>query len=58
VKSGVFPRELAKSLDRAFSSRLGGDYGDFVEFETEELRQLLVQARSFVAKAEEIVKAG
>jgi uncharacterized protein (UPF0332 family) len=56
VKTGLFPRELARTLDRAFDSRLGGDYEDFVRFEPEELRQLLEQARAFVAKAEEIAR--
>lgn len=56
VKTGQFPRELAQALDRAFDSRLGGDYEDFVSFEPEELRQLLEQARAFVAKAEEITR--
>jgi uncharacterized protein (UPF0332 family) len=37
VKPGAFPRELAKALDRAFDSRLGGDYADFARFETDEL---------------------
>ncbi|MFO7650863.1 MAG: HEPN domain-containing protein [bacterium] len=59
VKPGAFPRELAKALDRAFDSRLGGDYADFVRFEPEELAELLAQARAFVAKVEELVsKAG
>jgi uncharacterized protein (UPF0332 family) len=57
VKPGIFPRELARALDRAFDSRLGGDYEDFVRFEEEELRQLLDQARAFVGKAEELVRA-
>ncbi len=57
VKPGLFPRELARALDRTSDSRLGGDYEDFVRFEEEELRQLLDQARTFVAKAEELVRA-
>jgi len=57
VKPGIFPRELARALDRAFDSRLGGDYEDFVKFEPDELRQLLEQARAFVAKADEIARA-
>ena len=57
VKSGIFPRELARALDRAFDSRLGGDYEDFVRFEPDELRQLLEQARAFVAKADELARA-
>jgi uncharacterized protein (UPF0332 family) len=57
VKPGIFPRDLARALDRTFDSRLGGDYEDFVSFEPEELRELLAQARAFVAKAEELVRA-
>jgi uncharacterized protein (UPF0332 family) len=57
VKPGIFPRELARALDRAFDSRLGGDYEDFVRFEPDELRQLLQQARAFVARADELARA-
>jgi len=53
----AYSRVNSPALDRAFDSRLGGDYEDFVRFEPDELRQLLEQARAFVAKADELARA-
>lgn len=55
VKSGLFPRELAKSLNEAFDQRLNGDYRDFFSPEKEQLDALLSKAKAFVSKAEEVM---
>lgn len=56
IKTGIFPKKLAKFLDIAFDLRTKGDYRDFVVIEEEKIKDLLKQAELFVKKAKEIVK--
>ena len=55
VKTGEFPVELARQLDRAFDARMKDDYRDFVRPEPEALEVLLGQAERFIARVEEMV---
>jgi uncharacterized protein (UPF0332 family) len=57
VKTGVFPSDLARTIDAAFDERLESDYGDYVRPERADLEELLTSARRFIAKAEELVCA-
>lgn len=54
VKPGIFPKELAEALDRAFDLRGSSDYREFVIPEKEAVTVLLDQARAFVNKTEEL----
>jgi len=54
VKPGIFPKELAEALDRAFNLRGSSDYREFVIPEKEAVMVLLDRARAFVSKAEEL----
>ncbi len=56
VRTGLFPIELAQHLDEAFAERLESDYGDYVQFESADLEDLLAAARRFVDKAEEVAR--
>jgi uncharacterized protein (UPF0332 family) len=55
VKTGIFPPELAKSLDLAFDERIEADYRDFVVPNRDDLRALLDAAEVFITRAEAIV---
>ena len=57
VKTGMFPSDLARTIDAAFDERLENDYGDYVRLVRADLEELLASARQFVAKAEELVGA-
>ena len=58
VKPGIFPKELAEALDRAFNLRGSSDYREFVIPEREAVTVLLDRARAFVNKAEELATEG
>jgi uncharacterized protein (UPF0332 family) len=56
VRTGAFPKELARNLGRAFDLRADSDYSDFAALDAKGLREMLANARDFVSKAEEIAE--
>ncbi len=48
VKTGIFSKELSRSLHRAFDERQAGDYGEMLMPDQELATNLLAQARVFV----------
>jgi uncharacterized protein (UPF0332 family) len=48
VKTGLFPPEVARLLNKTFDLRQDSDYGDHQPPDLERLRQLLEDARSFL----------
>ena len=48
IKTGVFPRELSRSLHLAFDQRQVNDYGDIWTVSQEEAETVLSEARSFI----------
>jgi uncharacterized protein (UPF0332 family) len=48
VKTGIFSKELSRSLHRAFDERQAGDYGEMLMPDRELATNLLIQARVFV----------
>lgn len=48
VKTGIFPREMSKQLNRAFEKRQLGDYSTIFAIEKEEAKELLENGHSFV----------
>jgi uncharacterized protein (UPF0332 family) len=56
VKTGIFPKEVAKHLDIAFDLRTKGDYRDFVTLEKDRLEDLVKNAKYFINKVEEVIK--
>ncbi|RLC59524.1 MAG: HEPN domain-containing protein [Chloroflexota bacterium] len=52
VKTGVFPRELSRSLHLAFDRRQTHDYGEMVEIDQQIAEETLAEAKSFVAAIE------
>jgi uncharacterized protein (UPF0332 family) len=59
VKTGLFPRDLSRSLRLAFNLRQTHDYGEMVEIDLPNARQTLSNAREFVDAVETfLVSAG
>ena len=56
VKTGVFPRELSRSLHLAFDQRQTYDYGEMVEIEPDASDDTIASARSFVASVEQYLR--
>ena len=52
VKTGVFPRELSRSLHLAFDRRQTHDYGEMIEIDQQIAEETLAEAKSFVAAIE------
>jgi len=52
VKTGLFPRELSRSLHLAFDRRQTHDYGEITEISRQIAEETLVDAKTFVAAIE------
>ena len=48
VKTGIFPRELSRSLHRAFDERQANDYGEMLSPDRDLANTLLTEAQRFV----------
>lgn len=57
VKTGIFPRELSKSLHLSFQRRQENDYGDVFLVNEEEAHQALLEAHTFVENVEIYLKS-
>jgi uncharacterized protein len=56
VKTGKVPVELGRFYARMFDFRQKGDYGDFVEFEREKVKEWLDQASIFIDEVDRIIE--
>ena len=54
VKAGKVPVELGQFYTRMYDFRQKGDYGDFVEFEKEKVKEWLDQASMFIDEMDRI----
>jgi len=52
VKTGVFPRELSRSLHLAFDRRQAHDYGEMVRVNRQVAEGILMDAKTFVSAIE------
>jgi len=57
VKTGIFPRELSKSLRVAFDRRQTYDYGEFVAMDDMKSQETLKDANTFVATVETYLRS-
>ncbi len=57
VKTGIFPRELSKSLRVAFDRRQTYDYGEFVAMDDMKSQETLKDANTFVATVEKYLRS-
>jgi uncharacterized protein (UPF0332 family) len=56
VKTGKVPVELGRFYSRMYDFRQKGDYGDFVEFESEKVKEWFDQASMFINEMDRIIK--
>ena len=56
VKTGKVPVELGRFYSRMYEFRQKGDYGDFVEFEREKVKEWLDQASMFIEEMDKIIE--
>jgi len=56
VKTGIFPREMGRELNRAFEKRQVSDYEYTFVISKEEAAELLKTGKSFVTKAAQYLK--
>ena len=56
VRTGIFPRELSKSLHLAFDQRQTYDYGEMVEMELDASDVAIASATSFVESVEKYLR--
>lgn len=53
IKSGIFDKELSKTLHRAFELRQKGDYMEAVEIANEDVDEIFPKAIDFISKIKE-----
>ena len=56
VKTGKVPVEAGRFYSRMYDFRQKGDYGDFVEFEREKMKEWLDQASMFIDEMDRIIE--
>jgi uncharacterized protein (UPF0332 family) len=56
VKAGKVPVELGRFYTRMYDFRQKGDYGDFVEFEREKVKEWVEGARMFIDEMDKIIE--
>jgi uncharacterized protein (UPF0332 family) len=57
VRMGRINRGLGDFYNALFDTRLDGDYEDLLTFDEEKVRPLIAEARRFIARIEELLKA-
>ncbi|MCL5770674.1 MAG: HEPN domain-containing protein [Actinobacteria bacterium] len=55
VKSGIISEENGNFYNKIFEFRQRGDYEEFVEFDKEEVKRWLNNAKDFVNSAEQVI---
>jgi uncharacterized protein (UPF0332 family) len=55
VKTGRVPVELGRFYSRIYDFRQKGDYGDFVEFEKDKVKEWLNQASVFIDEMDVVI---
>lgn len=55
VKSKIVKEEYANFYNKMFDFRQKGDYGDFVEFEKEKVKQWLDEGENFINEIKKII---
>lgn len=56
VRTGRFPKSLARTYNDLFAHRQEGDYIDFVDFEEAQVREWLGQAEAFLEQALSLIR--
>ena len=56
IKTGLFPREMGRELNRAFEKRQLGDYGYTFVISREEAKEILDSGKRFVSRIAEYIE--
>ena len=56
IKTGLFPKEMGRELNRAFEKRQLGDYGYTFVISTEEAKEILNSGKRFVNRIAEYIE--
>ncbi|MBE0477816.1 HEPN domain-containing protein [Candidatus Aerophobetes bacterium] len=56
VKTEIIQEELAEFYNRMFEFRQKDDYGDFVEFEKQKVKEWLNKTENFINRIEEVIE--
>ena len=56
VKTGKVPIEVGRFYSRMYDFRQKGDYGDFVEFEKQKVKEWLDQASAFIDEVDQVIE--
>ena len=56
VKPGIISEEYGDFYNRMFGFRQRGDYEDFVEFDCEEVKRWLSEAKDFINSVEQVIE--
>jgi uncharacterized protein (UPF0332 family) len=57
VKTGLVDKEKGKHFDLLFNKRQQGDYGDFIEFQTDDVTVWLAGTREFVGHIQQVISS-
>ena len=57
VKTGIFPRELSRSLHLAFDRRQRHDYGEMTDLDRQVVEETLIDAKTFVTAIETYLRS-
>ncbi|MEW5868520.1 MAG: HEPN domain-containing protein [Chloroflexota bacterium] len=57
VRTGIFSKELSRSLHRTFESRQNNDYGEIFTVNDEEAKQSIESAHTFVGAVENYIRS-
>lgn len=57
IKTGIFPQELGRSINKAFELRQRGDYREHVELTYEQVEPFVQQAETFVQTVKNYLEA-
>jgi hypothetical protein len=56
VKTGIFPEELGRIINKAFDLRQRGDYREYEELSYDQVRPFVDQSRSFVQEVKDYLE--
>jgi uncharacterized protein (UPF0332 family) len=56
IKENIVDTRYAKILTRAFEKRMDGDYEDFINFDFDEVSNMLTELNDFLQRIENLIK--
>ncbi len=56
IKEGIFPKELGRSINKAFELRQSGDYREYIELTYKQVEPFIEKAKVFVHKVRDYLE--